>query len=97
KCLHDEIAPLRTVIFHGPTRGKRFYGCPYWPIIRKGVLGRICEEAKRKNSKLEDDVNELALENAVKFESMESVKADKKLVFAMLLSWNFFAVVLLTK
>ncbi|KAL2941847.1 DNA topoisomerase 3-alpha [Bienertia sinuspersici] len=31
KCFHDEIAPLRTVKFHGPTRGKRFYGCPYWP------------------------------------------------------------------
>ncbi|KAL2921677.1 DNA topoisomerase 3-alpha [Bienertia sinuspersici] len=31
KCFHDEIAPLRTVKFHGPTRGKRFYGYPYWP------------------------------------------------------------------
>ncbi|KAL2931119.1 Protein ZGRF1 [Bienertia sinuspersici] len=29
KCFHDEIAPLRTVKFHGPTRGKRFNGFPY--------------------------------------------------------------------
>ncbi|KAL2893651.1 putative cysteine desulfurase IscS 1 [Bienertia sinuspersici] len=59
---------------------------------------QICEEAERKkNSKLEDDVNELALEEAVKFKSMESVKADKKLVFAMLLSWISFVVVLLIK
>ncbi|KAL2893005.1 tRNA-dihydrouridine(47) synthase [NAD(P)(+)] [Bienertia sinuspersici] len=94
KCFHDEITPLRTVKFHGPSRGKRFYGCPYWPY-EKECLEEYVKKLKEKNSKLKDDVNELALENAVKFESMESVKADKKLVFAMLLSWIFFAVVLL--
>ncbi|KAL2896591.1 DNA topoisomerase 3-alpha [Bienertia sinuspersici] len=129
KCFHDEIAPLRTVKFHGPTLGKRFYGCPYWPRTcgyfkwadevdevkelqfmlfekdtaiselqyEKECLEESVKKLKENNSKLEDDVNELALENAVKFESMESVKADKKLVFAMLLSWIFFAVVLLIK
>ncbi|KAL2898932.1 DNA topoisomerase 3-alpha, partial [Bienertia sinuspersici] len=30
-CYHDEVAPLRVVRFNGPTAGKRFYGCSYWP------------------------------------------------------------------
>ncbi|KAL2944105.1 DNA topoisomerase 3-alpha [Bienertia sinuspersici] len=30
KCYHNEIAPLRVVKHHGPTFGKRFYGCSYW-------------------------------------------------------------------
>ncbi|KAL2926819.1 Microtubule-associated protein ssm4, partial [Bienertia sinuspersici] len=103
KCFHDEVAPLRTVKFHGLTRGKRFYGCPYWPLnevdevkelqfmlfekdtaiselqYEKECLEESVKKLKGKNSKLEDDVNELALENAVKFESMESMKADMKL------------------
>ncbi|KAL2904110.1 DNA topoisomerase 3-alpha, partial [Bienertia sinuspersici] len=99
KCFNDEIAPLRIVKFHGPTRGKRFYDCPYWPRTcgyfkwvdevdekdtaiselqyEKECLEESVKKLKENNSKLEDDVNELAY--AVKFESMESVKADKKL------------------
>ncbi|KAL2921995.1 DNA topoisomerase 3-alpha [Bienertia sinuspersici] len=28
---HGEIAPLREVKYNGPTYGKKFYGCSYWP------------------------------------------------------------------
>ncbi|KAL2902439.1 DNA topoisomerase 3-alpha, partial [Bienertia sinuspersici] len=100
KCFHDEITPLRTVKFHGPPQGKRFYGCPFWPRTcgyfkwadevdedtaiselqyEKECLEEFVKKLKENNSKLEDDVNDLALENAVKFESMESVKVDNKL------------------
>ncbi|KAL2937110.1 DNA topoisomerase 3-alpha [Bienertia sinuspersici] len=30
-CFHNELAPLRVVKHHGPTFGKRFYGCRHWP------------------------------------------------------------------
>ncbi|KAL2934426.1 Protein ZGRF1 [Bienertia sinuspersici] len=30
-CYHNKIAPLRMVKYDGPTKGKRFYGCSYWP------------------------------------------------------------------
>ncbi|KAL2897390.1 DNA topoisomerase 3-alpha [Bienertia sinuspersici] len=30
-CYHGEIAPLREVKYNGPTYGKKFYGCSYWP------------------------------------------------------------------
>uniref|UniRef100_A0A803MI96 GRF-type domain-containing protein n=1 Tax=Chenopodium quinoa TaxID=63459 RepID=A0A803MI96_CHEQI len=30
-CYHDEVAPLRTVKYDGPTKGKLFYGCSFWP------------------------------------------------------------------
>uniref|UniRef100_A0A803N1D8 GRF-type domain-containing protein n=1 Tax=Chenopodium quinoa TaxID=63459 RepID=A0A803N1D8_CHEQI len=33
-CYHDEVAPLRAVRHDGPTKGKRFYGCSYWPEQR---------------------------------------------------------------
>uniref|UniRef100_A0A803MU94 GRF-type domain-containing protein n=1 Tax=Chenopodium quinoa TaxID=63459 RepID=A0A803MU94_CHEQI len=33
-CYHNEIAPLRTVHYDGPTKGKRFFGCSYWPEQR---------------------------------------------------------------
>uniref|UniRef100_A0A803N9T0 GRF-type domain-containing protein n=1 Tax=Chenopodium quinoa TaxID=63459 RepID=A0A803N9T0_CHEQI len=33
-CNHDKVAPLRTVRHDGPTKGKRFYGCSYWPEQR---------------------------------------------------------------
>ncbi|KAL2922430.1 DNA topoisomerase 3-alpha [Bienertia sinuspersici] len=30
-CFLQDLAPLRTVKVQGLTRGKRFYGCSYWP------------------------------------------------------------------
>ncbi|KMT01480.1 hypothetical protein BVRB_9g214870 [Beta vulgaris subsp. vulgaris] len=30
-CYHQQIAPIRVVRVEGPTKGKRFYGCAYWP------------------------------------------------------------------
>ncbi|KAL2897556.1 DNA topoisomerase 3-alpha [Bienertia sinuspersici] len=30
-CYHGEVAPLREVKYNGPTYGKKFYGCSYWP------------------------------------------------------------------
>uniref|UniRef100_A0A803N433 Zinc finger GRF-type domain-containing protein n=1 Tax=Chenopodium quinoa TaxID=63459 RepID=A0A803N433_CHEQI len=32
-CYHNEVAPLRMVKYDGPTKGKRFYGCSYWPCV----------------------------------------------------------------
>ncbi|KAL2894084.1 DNA topoisomerase 3-alpha [Bienertia sinuspersici] len=31
KCYHGEIALLRCVKHNGPTMGKKFFGCAYWP------------------------------------------------------------------
>ncbi|KAL2931415.1 DNA topoisomerase 3-alpha, partial [Bienertia sinuspersici] len=31
KCYHGEISPLRCVKHNGPTMGKKFFGCAYWP------------------------------------------------------------------
>ncbi|KAL2923882.1 Endonuclease 8-like 3 [Bienertia sinuspersici] len=30
-CYHNEVVPLRVVRYDGPTKGKHFYGCSYWP------------------------------------------------------------------
>ncbi|KAL2922788.1 Protein ZGRF1, partial [Bienertia sinuspersici] len=38
RCYHNEIAPLRSVKHNGPTIGKRFYGCAYWPITNMWIF-----------------------------------------------------------
>ncbi|KAL2904619.1 Testis-expressed protein 9 [Bienertia sinuspersici] len=50
-CYHDEVVPLRVVRFNGPTAGKYFHGCSYWPYK--------CFEKDTKIADLEMNINML--------------------------------------
>uniref|UniRef100_A0A803L7U1 GRF-type domain-containing protein n=1 Tax=Chenopodium quinoa TaxID=63459 RepID=A0A803L7U1_CHEQI len=50
-CYHNEISPLRTVRYDGPTKGKRFFGCSYWPEQRTCGFFKWADEV--------DDVRDL--------------------------------------
>ncbi|KAL2898818.1 Protein ZGRF1 [Bienertia sinuspersici] len=69
-CYHNQIAPLRTVKYGGPTKGKRFYGCSYWPrtcrffkwvdeIDEVGDLQMLLQQKDSKIAELEQEVEEM--------------------------------------
>ncbi|KAL2938278.1 DNA topoisomerase 3-alpha [Bienertia sinuspersici] len=71
-CYHNQIAPLRTVKYDGPTKGKRFYGCSYWPeqrtcgffkwvdeIDEVGDLQMLLQQKDSKIAELEQEMEEL--------------------------------------
>ncbi|KAL2901914.1 Protein ZGRF1 [Bienertia sinuspersici] len=61
-CYHNQIAPLRTVKYDGPTKGKRFYGCSYWPVNEIDEVGDLQMLLQQKDSKiaeLEQEMEEL--------------------------------------
>ncbi|KAL2900068.1 Protein ZGRF1 [Bienertia sinuspersici] len=121
RCYHDEVAPIRVVKHHGPTLGKRFYGCGRWPRtcgffkwvdepdevtelqfrlfekdteisqleMEKQMLDEKVRRLKQTNLKIQDQVEELALENSVVREGLYSAKADKKMSLLFIFSWIF--------
>ncbi|KAL2929705.1 DNA topoisomerase 3-alpha [Bienertia sinuspersici] len=120
KCYHNEVAPLRTVRFNGPTQGKRTCGFFKWAdevdtvnelqfmvferdkIIseleyEKELLDVDVKKLRKKGEELQDQVNELAMENTMKWEIVESARAYRKFVMLLCLSWVFFSFMLLTK
>ncbi|KAL2893193.1 DNA topoisomerase 3-alpha [Bienertia sinuspersici] len=120
KCYHNEVAPLRTVRFNGPTQGKRTCGFFNWAdevdtmnelqfmvferdtIIseleyEKELLEADVKNLRKKGEELQDQVNELAMENTMKWEIAKSARADRKFVMLLCLSWVFFSFMLLTK
>ncbi|KAL2923532.1 DNA topoisomerase 3-alpha [Bienertia sinuspersici] len=71
-CYHNQIAPLRTVKYDGPTKGKRFYGCSYWPehrtcgffkwvdeIDEVGELQMLLQQKDSKIAELQQEMEEM--------------------------------------
>uniref|UniRef100_A0A803MJI9 Zinc finger GRF-type domain-containing protein n=1 Tax=Chenopodium quinoa TaxID=63459 RepID=A0A803MJI9_CHEQI len=57
-CYHNEIAPLRIIRYDGPTKGKIFYGCSYWPIMDDHDI--TAESAAPTNPSSEDPLTSSA-------------------------------------
>ncbi|KAL2901897.1 Protein ZGRF1 [Bienertia sinuspersici] len=87
-CYHNQIAPLRTVKYDGPTKGKRFYGCSYWPKVKR---------LKAKKEKLQDEVGEMGIATTETLFEMKENNTDKKLMLTLVFSWPFLTLVLLMK
>ncbi|KAL2937055.1 Lymphoid-restricted membrane protein [Bienertia sinuspersici] len=66
-CYHDEVAPFRVVRFNGPTAGKRFYGCSYWPVNEVNEIRDLQYKCSEKDTEIADlEVNNNMLEEKVK-------------------------------
>ncbi|KAL2902054.1 DNA topoisomerase 3-alpha [Bienertia sinuspersici] len=63
----------------------------------KDLLEADVKKLRKKGEELQDQVNELAMENTMKWEIAESARADRKFVMLLCLSWVFFSFMLLTK
>ncbi|KAL2926025.1 DNA-(apurinic or apyrimidinic site) lyase 2, partial [Bienertia sinuspersici] len=92
-CFHNELAPLRVVKHHGPTFGKRFYGCRHWPMALMNKNIEIVKlEAKNKRLKeqlarTQDLVDELSIECTERQVMMEAATQKKIVVYALVFSW----------
>ncbi|KAL2942637.1 Chaperone protein DnaK [Bienertia sinuspersici] len=63
----------------------------------KELLEADVKKLRKKGEELQDQVNELAMENTMKWEIAESARADRKFVMLLCLSLVFFSFMLLTK
>uniref|UniRef100_A0A803N245 GRF-type domain-containing protein n=1 Tax=Chenopodium quinoa TaxID=63459 RepID=A0A803N245_CHEQI len=93
-CYHDDVAPLRTVRHNGPTKGKRFYGCSYWPEQRtcdffkwydevddvKVLQHRVLDKISR--------ISELEDENECLREKVKKLKAKRRSLWMRLQRWE---------
>uniref|UniRef100_A0A803L5E0 GRF-type domain-containing protein n=1 Tax=Chenopodium quinoa TaxID=63459 RepID=A0A803L5E0_CHEQI len=90
-CYHNKIAPLRTVCYDGPMKGKRFYGCSYWPEQRtcgffKWVdevddireLQHVVHEKETTICELEHEVEMLKQEMELLRDKVKKLKARKR-------------------
>ena len=58
-------------------------------------LQRVVKSLKEKNSRLEDECTELAIQSTEQLVAVSSAKANTNLYIALVLSWVFFAVAFL--
>ncbi|KAL2942620.1 Protein ZGRF1 [Bienertia sinuspersici] len=59
-CYHNQIAPLRTVKYDGPTKGKCYYGCSYWPNRGHAYFSNgLMKLMKLKDSKIAEVEQEM--------------------------------------
>ncbi|KAL2901901.1 Chaperone protein DnaK [Bienertia sinuspersici] len=56
----------------------------------KELLEADVKKLRKKGEELQDKVNELAMENTMKWEIAEFARADRKFVMLLCLSWVFF-------
>uniref|UniRef100_A0A803N0M7 GRF-type domain-containing protein n=1 Tax=Chenopodium quinoa TaxID=63459 RepID=A0A803N0M7_CHEQI len=90
-CYHNELAPLRTVRYDGSTKGKRFYGCSYWPEKRTcgffkwadevndlRELQNIVVEKEETISELEHQVQMLKQDMDLMRDKVKKLKAKKE-------------------
>uniref|UniRef100_A0A803LPI8 GRF-type domain-containing protein n=1 Tax=Chenopodium quinoa TaxID=63459 RepID=A0A803LPI8_CHEQI len=104
-CYHNEIAPLRTVRYDGPTKGKRFFGCSYWPEQRTCGFFKWADEVdddkvkrlKAKKEKLVEEVEEMGIATTETMFELKENNTDKRLMLTLVFSWAFFTLVLLMK
>ncbi|KAL2905319.1 V-type ATP synthase subunit I, partial [Bienertia sinuspersici] len=85
-CYHNEIAPLMTMKYHGPTKGNIFYGCSYW-LVRdsktveleqeKEELKQKVKRLKVKKEKLQDEVGEMRIATTKTLLEMKENNTDK--------------------
>uniref|UniRef100_A0A803MXS1 GRF-type domain-containing protein n=1 Tax=Chenopodium quinoa TaxID=63459 RepID=A0A803MXS1_CHEQI len=93
-CYHNEFAPLRTVRYDGPTKGKRFYGCSYWceqktcgffkwadEVDDVRDLQQIVIEKEETISELEHQVDMLKQEQELMRDKVKKLKAKKEKLF----------------
>uniref|UniRef100_A0A803L7M5 GRF-type domain-containing protein n=1 Tax=Chenopodium quinoa TaxID=63459 RepID=A0A803L7M5_CHEQI len=98
-CYHDEVAPLRTVRHNGPTKGKRFYGCSYWPFRVLDKDPRLCEledendslrekvkKLKAKKEELEDKVAQMGIATTETMLELKEHNTDKRLMLTLIFS-----------
>uniref|UniRef100_A0A803MWV0 GRF-type domain-containing protein n=1 Tax=Chenopodium quinoa TaxID=63459 RepID=A0A803MWV0_CHEQI len=93
-CYHNEFAPLRTVRYDGPTKGKRFYGCSYRPeqktcgffkwadeVDDVRDVQQIVIEKEETISDLEHQVDMLKQEIEVMRDKVKKLKVKKEKLF----------------
>uniref|UniRef100_A0A803MKG3 GRF-type domain-containing protein n=1 Tax=Chenopodium quinoa TaxID=63459 RepID=A0A803MKG3_CHEQI len=105
KCKCGVEAVIRRVR-NGDNVGKKFYGCPNWPVFEKDTqvaekeieIDFMKEQLKKIEKNLdikEDELNDTKMELChTRIELMKAARNEKNFSIALFVSWIFFAFLL---